>query len=68
MKIQCEETTTDDELLKWMLKQPQCPTPVLGVSDCALATGRLVPGAKSAPDPEKGQLQPEGQAVTAEEL
>lgn len=33
-----------------------------------LATDRLVPGSKAAPDPEKGQLQPVGQAVAAEEL
>lgn len=47
-----------------MVKQPQCPTPVLRVSDCALATDQ----GKVSPDPEKGELQPEGQAVTAEEL
>lgn len=33
--------------------------PHLSARDCSVATDRLVPGAKSAPDPEKGQLQPE---------
>lgn len=51
-----------------MIKLPQCPISVLRVSDCGVAIDRLVPGAKSAPDPEKGQLQPEGQAMAAEEL